>query len=162
MWAKSFLPRRSRLRSNSSERRLRKSRPKMNSLNSEASILPRRMSADLKRKLSSWERVIFSLVMKWRLAPPNAFLPSFWRPPYAFHDFTPRSVNLPARCSWEIWHEAIIRANAHFQTRRRVRQIQVVIHRLRFLWQRLINRVRWLAELRWCSIRLLPRLRSAI
>src|ERR1039458_8995345 len=38
-------------------------RPKMNSLNSEASILPRRMSADLNRKPSSWERVIFSLVM---------------------------------------------------------------------------------------------------
>ncbi len=34
--------------------------PKMNSLNSLASILPRRMSAALKRKLSSWDRVIFS------------------------------------------------------------------------------------------------------
>ena len=53
---------------------LEKSRPKMNSLNSEASILPRRMSAALKRKHSSWERVIFSRFMMrctndnpWRL-----------------------------------------------------------------------------------------------
>ncbi len=50
----------SRFRSNSSERRFRKSIPKINSLNSEASILPRKMSAALKRKFSSWERVIFS------------------------------------------------------------------------------------------------------
>jgi hypothetical protein len=51
----------SRLRSNSSDRRLRKSMPKMNSLNSEASILPRKMSAALKRKDSSCAREIFSL-----------------------------------------------------------------------------------------------------
>src|SRR5690606_6912423 len=52
-----------RLRSNSSDRRLMNSMPKMNSLNSLASILPRRMSAALKRKPSSWERVIFSCFM---------------------------------------------------------------------------------------------------
>jgi len=34
----------------------------MNSLNSEASILPRRMSAALKRKDSSWARVILGLL----------------------------------------------------------------------------------------------------
>src|SRR5271165_1361851 len=68
IWAKSFLRRRLRLRSNSSERRLMKSRPKINSLNSEASILPRRMSAALRRKLSSWERVIFSPDIPFRIA----------------------------------------------------------------------------------------------
>ena len=39
--------------SNTSEQRLRKSMPKMQSLNPEASILPRRMSAALKRCRSS-------------------------------------------------------------------------------------------------------------
>jgi len=38
----------------------------MNSLNSEASIFPLRVSADLKRKDSSWERVIFSRVISER------------------------------------------------------------------------------------------------
>ena len=47
-----------RLRSNSSESRFRNSIPKMNSLNSDASILPRRMSAALNRKDSNRTRVI--------------------------------------------------------------------------------------------------------
>src|SRR5688572_9871378 len=42
----------------------------MNSLNSEASILPRRMSAALKRKFSSWESVIFSCVILGLLVLP--------------------------------------------------------------------------------------------
>ena len=40
--------------------------PKMNSLNSEASILPRRMSVAFRRKASSRARVIFSCFIFWR------------------------------------------------------------------------------------------------
>ena len=40
----------------------------MNSLNSEASILPRRMSAAFSRKVSSWVRVIFSCFIVRRLS----------------------------------------------------------------------------------------------
>ena len=50
--------------SNWSEDRFRKSIPKMYSLNSEASIFPRRMSAAAKRWRSSWGRV--SLLTWWR------------------------------------------------------------------------------------------------
>ena len=50
--------------------------PKMNSLNSEASILPRRMSAAFRRKDSSWARVIFSCFIfrplsRFRLCVPH-------------------------------------------------------------------------------------------
>jgi len=51
----------SRVWSNTSLIRFRNSIPKINSLYSEASIFPRRMSAAFIRKLSSWESFIFSI-----------------------------------------------------------------------------------------------------
>ena len=60
--------------------------PKMNSLNSEASILPRSMSAAFRRKDSSWARVIFSCFIfcplpRFRLCVPHLLFERLPEPP---------------------------------------------------------------------------------
>src|SRR6266540_2705162 len=70
---------------NSSEQRLRNSIPKMKSLYSDASILPRRMSAAVNRCRSNWDNVSLATC-----------LPRSWNcPPYSALDDLERNQQLP-------------------------------------------------------------------